>query len=495
MVTLDDMADALDLKQKEKDKGFAAYGKVIRVNADDTYQVSLNGSDTTVKCARLTGAHVGDVVLVTVLNNGYAVVTGCVGGDTDAEDAQNIALDSLDIAIEAQGVAEGVNEHFWYDNTGAHVTEDTQEDYQQDPSTAGGNTLITSQGMAIRKGTTELASFGASGTVIGETANDKTRTEITNNGMQIIQKVSGNDVSIANLGYGPGYNIAGTLTDDPYYTLGQRNTVYHIGNYSVVEGVDGHAMAYCSHAEGYNSCVSTVDGIGAHAEGYSCNATWKGCHAEGYDTYSAGIGAHSEGYCCQAAGKGAHAGGYYTLADSDYQTVIGKYNSPDMNDTYALIIGNGTGSSIADRSDAVTVDWSGNVVAAGNVTAANIGAKQWMTPAAVSCQSGKWYKVAEVTLDPGLWLIDCNAIFPNTNTTGIRQIRVTTATFTNGTTTAPASYANLANDILVGAATVQYPQSHFPVNINSQTTFRLAAYQSSGSTVSVIGRMYATRLK
>lgn len=154
MVTLDDMANALNLKPEEVNKVFAVYGQVKSINPDGTYQVSLNGSTTTTKCARLTGAHVGDVVLVTVLNNGYSVVTGCVGGDTDALEA-----------LEQSGATV---QHFWYDANGAHVTEDTQEDYLDDPTNAGGNTLITSQGMAIRKGTKELASFGQNSIILGE---------------------------------------------------------------------------------------------------------------------------------------------------------------------------------------------------------------------------------------------------------------------------------------------------------------------------------------
>ena len=404
--------------------------------------------------------------------------------ETTANAVSGVANNALTQAQQAKQIADDTEQHFWFQetgaDTGAHITEVTQEEWSDssDPNYhSGGNFLARSNGAAVRDGLKELATM-------------------SQNGFDAISYDDNNDpVPIVHLGYGPGYNIAGTLSDDPYYTLGQRNTAYHVGNYSVVEGVDGHAMAYCSHAEGYNSCVSSLDGIGAHAEGYSCNATWKGCHAEGYDTYSAGIGAHAEGYGCQAAGKGAHAGGYYTLSDSDYQTVIGKYNSPDMNDTYALIIGNGTGSSIADRSDAFTVDWGGNVTATGNVTASNIGAKNWVTPSAVSCATGKWYKVAEVTLDPGIWFLDCNAAFPATNTTGTRQIRVTTATFTNGTTTAPTAYDNLGIDILVAGNTAQYPQVHFPVDISSQTTFRLAAYQGSNSTVSVTGRIRATRIK
>ena len=147
------------------------------------------------------------------------------------------------------------------------------------------------------------------------------------------------------------------------------------------------------------------------------------------------------------------------------------------------------------RRNAFEVSETGNVTAAGELTASNIGAKNWVAPSAVSCQSGKWYKVAEVTLDPGIWFIDCNALFPKTNATGTRQIRVTTETFSDGTTTVPESYGNITNSILEGANTAQYPQSHFPVDISSQTTFRLVAYQGSGSTMSVTGRMYATRIK
>ena len=68
---------------------------------------------------------------------------------------------------QALNVAEGIDEHFWYDNTGAHITKDTQEDYQADPTNAGGNALITSEGMAFRKGTEELASFSPTAAQIG----------------------------------------------------------------------------------------------------------------------------------------------------------------------------------------------------------------------------------------------------------------------------------------------------------------------------------------
>lgn len=92
----------------------------------------------------------------------------------------------------------------------------------------------------------------------------------------------------------------------------------------------------------------------------------------------------------EASGSGAIAGGYYEAfnstndrpikstgyasiaygkglqALSDYQTVLGKYNVSDNQSTYGFILGNGT--DYQTLSNAFTVDWSGNVVAAGTVT-------------------------------------------------------------------------------------------------------------------------------
>lgn len=80
-------------------------------------------------------------------------------------------------AEDALTMAEKIEQHFWTDEEGAHVTEVTQEEYLEDPSLAGGNTLITSEGMKVRDGETEKASFGTKSR-IGEI--DKSRVEITN---------------------------------------------------------------------------------------------------------------------------------------------------------------------------------------------------------------------------------------------------------------------------------------------------------------------------
>ena len=172
------------------------------------------------------------------------------------------------------------------------------------------------------------------------------------------------------------------------------------GWYTLVNGREGHAEGYqttvsameAGHAEGYQAYTS---GMGAHSEGYGTKSTGNAAHAEGYyttasqsgshaegnrtistasnghaegeETTVSGNNGHAEGYNTLAAGNSAHAEGIGTHAGSDYQHVSGKYNVVDAASSYACIVGNGTASTA--RSNAYTLDWSGNATFAGDVTA------------------------------------------------------------------------------------------------------------------------------
>ncbi len=87
-------------------------------------------------------------------------------------------------------------------------------------------------------------------------------------------------------------------------------------------------------------------------------------------------------------------------AQGDYQTAVGRYNVADS--TSALIIGNGTGENA--RSNAFTVDWSGNVEAAGTIEAkcgavATSGVATASTGTTISAQEAvKWGGIAQVRL-------------------------------------------------------------------------------------------------
>lgn len=77
-VSLERLADAL--YPKPEPKNGTAYGTVESVNADGSYQVKLNASATTTRCAKLCDADVGDRVLVLIQANGHCAAIGRVGG-------------------------------------------------------------------------------------------------------------------------------------------------------------------------------------------------------------------------------------------------------------------------------------------------------------------------------------------------------------------------------------------------------------------------------
>ena len=134
------------------------------------------------------------------------------------------------------------------------------------------------------------------------------------------------------------------------------------GNFSHAEGGITTASGMGSHAEGI---YTTASGKASHAEGSGTTASKGYSHAEGGGTTASGQGSHAEGMYTEASGSGSHAGGLNTIAQGRAQTAIGEYNiadapSSDLSDkgNYIFIIGNGTE---INRSNALTVDWDGNV--------------------------------------------------------------------------------------------------------------------------------------
>lgn len=242
--------------------------------------------------------------------------------------------------------------------------------------------------------------------------NDNISAQFLEDGVTIYGGASGR--LIAHLGYGPGADSGGSTSNAPYYTLGVRDEtspIYSgVGNYSVAEGNGNIASEYCSHAEGrYNASIgfcshsegsgglaegaeSHTEGIGCHAKGLAShaeggNTTASGdySHAEGYVTTASGYSSHAEGGLTTASGISSHAEGSATTASGNYshaqnrgtdaskrsQTALGTFNEEDTSATtthpsgdvsygqYAVIVGNGTSESA--RSNALTVDWNGNV--------------------------------------------------------------------------------------------------------------------------------------
>lgn len=80
-----------------------------------------------------------------------------------------VAQEAQSTAEEAKGIADNTAQYFWYTgtgtDTGAHITEIPSTEFIQNPS--GSNLLARSNGIAVRDGLTELASFGATGSRVG----------------------------------------------------------------------------------------------------------------------------------------------------------------------------------------------------------------------------------------------------------------------------------------------------------------------------------------
>ena len=154
-----------------------------------------------------------------------------------------------------------------------------------------------------------------------------------------------------------------------------NNTTAHTAS-SHAEGGSTYAGDLFAHAEGYRT---ESYGQASHAEGDHTIARAYAAHAEGGETTASSNYSHAEGYKTNAIGFASHTQNYQTIATEDYQTVIGKYNVATVTGSgtdadpyvysdvgnYPFIIGNGTGNATADRSNAFTVDWVGNVRAAG----------------------------------------------------------------------------------------------------------------------------------
>ena len=282
----------------------------------------------------------------------------------------------------------------------------------------GQNILMNTDGFSIRNGLLPMMTLDNDSldfNVVDTTAGTYVATAtFTSTGAQIGQSggahsvidadgqrfyASNGSTLLAN-GYGEGASQGGTAIA-PYYTFGTRASNSTIGNYSMAEGFTTTAMGAASHAEGSHTTASeiashaegshtTASEIASHAEGNYTTVSGMASHAEGNYTTASGIASHAEGNYTTASGNRSHAEGNYTTAQGMYshaqnlftvatensQTVIGKYNSAIRSGSgttadpytysnagnYAFIIGNGTDDTTADRSNALTVDWNGNVI-------------------------------------------------------------------------------------------------------------------------------------
>ena len=137
------------------------------------------------------------------------------------------------------------------------------------------------------------------------------------------------------------------------------------GGYAFAEGFQTVASGHASHAEGTKT---TASGNNSHAEGSTASDS-----GTTIQLMASGENSHAEGGGTVASGANSHAEGLGTIARNLAQHTFGSFNiaDPSLNDggrkgTYVEIVGNGFTSN--NRSNARTLDWSGNESLQGSLT-------------------------------------------------------------------------------------------------------------------------------
>lgn len=341
-----------------------------------------------------------------------------VGGPLSARVAS-----AYELAREADEIARATGQYFWHDTAGAHVSTEAF-----DP-VGNQNTLWNTEGMLFRKETTNLlaivtsntggnatgisiydgqgngsnnivASFTNNGATVG--ASDKNSMSLgatsmvmyDNEGattMEIAPSTASSTKALVNRfsevkparGSSVTLHLA-TVPDLSVRSLGCEWDV-RVGTsrdqYSFSFTAFGTTMSF-SHAHCIMAVTPNSDGTvtveNASTRNVALNIsdfkfTYSGSGIAPYYRFGNGTSAitgaygFSHGSDCYPQADNSMASGEGCVAQAPEQHVFGRCNAID--NTSALIIGNGTGSTTAERSNAMTVDWDGNETLAGGLTA------------------------------------------------------------------------------------------------------------------------------
>lgn len=393
-----------------------------RVDDSGTAWVRAIGSDedTPIDGASTADVEAGDWVNVSI-GDGTAAIVGNVSspsvGTVQLQRLQRVTermgetlgnglTMAQNVADAADRVAKAVNQHFFADDSGIHVTQVTQEEWEDDQT--GPNVLINSLGQLFRDGLNNLLSLLPAQTQTDTFTGDGTTTTFT---------LSETPVSITSVtvdGTATAYSISGTtltFTTAPasdsevvvaYRTSNSNVAIFNgEGNASsnVIArfGEDGVQIGYDSASHivmtpehmamtnysGTNEFFWIDANTGSFSNGVRGSSGYDGGRFSGTfglgnvaepsvdGEMDFGIGAFAHGSGCSAYGDGAFAGGKTTVANqaafahgvhviaARRQAVFGQYNIEDTSNKYLFIIGNGTSNNA--RSNAFAVDRDGVV--------------------------------------------------------------------------------------------------------------------------------------
>ena len=425
-------------------EGYGTIAKDLYSHAEgygnqSTATITGAANATSYTLGNVTSAEIGNILFY---NDIYAKVTAKSGTTITLDKTlSNTALSNVSVAV-INGIAYGY---------GSHV-----EGYG---NTAGGY-YSHAEGRNTKAFEEYTHAEGYSNSALGKYSHVEGQNNIASGASSHAEGAS--TQAIGTNSHAEGHNTAAKGD----YSHAEGETTYALGNHSHVEGYlqkqnltitgDANATTYTVNSginyvlmgsviyRGNNwTIVTSVSGTTItvantlSAEALSSGAAYVAwgvargdkSHAEGSSTAS-GSYSHSEGYSTTAYGSYSHAEGYYTIANHKSQHVFGDYNIADSSTNassshgnYIEIVGNGTGNG-SSRSNARTLDWSGNEWLAGGLT---IGANSTISNGTVSTT------ISNIALKN----IDNN--FPHTTFTGSLEIKSDGSSWSEGIRIHPSS--------------------------------------------------------
>lgn len=304
-------------------------------------------------------------------DGGYFGTFSAAGLTAEAEEALVEGEVTRDVrmakeaAEEAQAVADAVNQHFWTDQQGIHVTEIEQDEFVEDPS--GANILENANGILLRDGETWLsqftpgsvafydgegneaenvtAVFGTDGAMIGKSG--ESHQLLDYHSMRLVDRGGDSYFHISDL---RNENGIATITDT-FINYAESQTLFALSAdtaIAITEATINNTDVSPLPTLEYNEQVKTTYAVFAAAPpvgrvvrityttsssyakaftlgkriedpaamsfvvGYECAATGAGSYAEGEGTTAVGRGSHAEGGSTYASGLHSHAEGLST---------------------------------------------------------------------------------------------------------------------------------------------------------------------------------------
>lgn len=190
--------------------------------------------------------------------------------------------------------------------------------------------------------------------------------------------------------------------------IGSQGTLTNTGLLAL--GIDSASAGYQGTAIGRSV---TSSGPYSHARGFNTTSLGAFSRAEGANSESIGPFSRATGVSSKALGTHSRAEGNFTIATTDFATVFGKYNQIIEDELFVL----GNGTSGTARSNAFSVQASGNTSISGNLsTAGSIATENQLS---VTRQNGPTLGIAfrdadaylKVSNGPNKILVDPNQFY------------------------------------------------------------------------------------